>query len=80
MANHLDQLKGLLTQKIPFALIRPSDGEYSVIKGQTLTNCDKWTFQAGGQLQTDLTDAVQTDVSGLYVGIPCNTCNKCYFH
>ena len=76
MADHLDQLKGLMTQKIPFALIRPSDGEYSVIKGQTLTNCDKWTFQAGGQLQTDLTDAVQTDVSGLYVGIPCNTCNK----
>lgn len=76
MANHLDQLKGLLVQKIPFALIRPSDGEYSVIKGQTLTNCDKWTFQAGGTLQTDLLQAVQTDVSGLYVGIPCNTCNK----
>jgi hypothetical protein len=76
MANHLDQLKGLMIQKIPFALIRPSDGEYSVIKGQTLTNCDKWTFQAGGQLQTDLLQAVQTDVSGLYVGIPCNTCNK----
>ena len=76
MANHLDQLKGLMVQKIPFALIRPSDGEYSVIKGQTLTNCDKWTFQAGGQLQTDLLQAIQTDVSGLYVGIPCNTCNK----
>jgi lipopolysaccharide biosynthesis glycosyltransferase len=76
MADHLNQLKGLLTQKIPFALIRPSDGEYSVIKGQTLTNCDKWTFQAGGTLQTDLLQAVQTDVSGLYVGIPCNTCNK----
>ena len=76
MGEHLDQLKGLMVQKVPFALIRPSDGEYSVIKGQTLTNCDKWTFQAGGKLQADLTEAVQTDSSGLYIGIPCNTCNK----
>ena len=76
MADHLQQLKDLMNQTVPFALIRPSDGEYSVIKGKTLTNCDKWTFQAGGSLQTDLTKAVQTDVSGLYIGIPCNTCNK----
>ena len=76
MADHLQQLNGLMNQMVPFALIRPSDGEYSVIKGKTLTNCDKWTFQAGGSLQTDLIKAVQTDTPGLYIGIPCNTCNK----
>jgi lipopolysaccharide biosynthesis glycosyltransferase/predicted O-methyltransferase YrrM len=76
MVDHLKTFQGLLDEGRPFALIRPSDGEYSVIKNQTLTNCDKWTFKEGGQLSRDLLEAVQTDVSGLYIGIPCNTCNK----
>ena len=81
MADHLTQFLALLEKKTPLGLIRPSDGEYSILKGETLTNCDKWTFQAGGQLQKDLAAAVQTIDPGLYIGIPCNTCNKpwnCY--
>ena len=74
MAEHLKTFQALIDRQQPFALIRPSDGEHSVLKNRTLTNCDKWTFKEGGQLQKDLLAAVQTDVSGLYIGIPCNTC------
>ena len=81
MADHLDQILALIQNGTPFGLIRPSDGEYRIIRGETLTNCDKWTFTSGGTLQKQLLEAVQTQDAGLYIGIPCNTCNKpwnCY--
>jgi hypothetical protein len=44
--------------------------------GTTLTNCDNWTFSAGGRLQQQLIDAVKIVDPNLYIGIPCNSCNK----
>lgn len=78
MKDHLDEILKKLRSLTPFALIRPSDGEYSILKGETLTNCDKWTFQKGGILQEQLLKAIQTKHPSLYIGIPCNTCNKAW--
>ena len=75
MREHLEQILYKIQHKIPFGLIRPSDGEHHVLSNKTLTNCDKWTFKAGGILQKQLLDAIQTVDPNLYVGIPCNTCN-----
>lgn len=60
----------------PFALIRPCDGEYHILKNTTLTNIDNWTFQKGGKLQTDLHDAImEASNKNCYIGIPGGCCN-----
>jgi len=76
MREHLDFILNKIRSGVPFGLIRPSDGERSVMLGETLTNCDKWTYTKGGTLQADLLVAVQTVDPNLYIGIPCNTCCK----
>ena len=76
MSEHLDAILDKIKSQTPFGLIRPSDGEYTVLKDETLTNCDNWTFEKGGILRQQLIDAVKTNDKNLYIGIPCNTCNK----
>ena len=76
MRMHLDILLKKITDGLPFGIIRPSDGERAIMRGETLTNCDNWTFTSGSSLQKHLLAAVQTVDPNLYIGIPCNTCNK----
>ena len=76
MRDHLDWFLMRIKAGKPFGLIRPSDGERTVMLGQTLTNCDHWTFKEGGSLQKGLLDAVKIQNPNIYIGIPCNTCNK----
>ena len=78
MSQHLASILDKIRSGTPFGLIRPSDGERMVMLGQTLTNCDAWTFRSGGKLQKDLLEAVRTVDPNLYVGIPCNTCSKAW--
>lgn len=61
---------------IPFALIRPADGEYHVLQNSSLTNIDNWTFIQNGKLHNDLTSAIHlASNKNCYVGIPCGCCN-----
>ena len=76
MREHLDWFITKMKAGTPFGLIRPSDGERAVMLGNTLTNCDNWTFKQGGALQKDLLEAVKINSPNIFVGIPCNTCNK----
>lgn len=76
MREHLDWFMERISSRIPFALIRPSDGERMVMLGKTLTNCDRWTFQEGGSLQKLLLESVKIQDPNIFIGIPCNTCNK----
>lgn len=76
MAEHLDQIMRKIRSKRPFGLIRPSDGEYAILNNRTLTNCDAWTWKEGGGLRSKLAESIRTTDPNLYVGIPCNTCNK----
>jgi len=76
MRQHLDQIIHKIKTETHFGLIRPSDGEHSIMKNQTLTNCDNWTFKQGGKLRQQLLDSVKIENPNLYIGIPCNTCNK----
>jgi len=76
MAQHLDQILKKIESGTPFGLIRPSDGEYRILKNETFTNLDSWTFKDGGKLREQLAEAVKTVDPNLYIGIPCNTCNK----
>lgn len=76
MSDHLDSVLQKIRNGTKFGLIRPSDGEYSILKNKTLTNLDSWTFTEGGKLRDDLLEAIKTVDKNLYIGIPCNTCNK----
>ena len=75
MGEDLQMILTKITRGTPFGLIRPSDGERTVLLNKTLTNCDHWTFTEGGRLQKDLLEAIQTVDPNLYIGIPCDTCN-----
>lgn len=67
----------MIKNRKPFALIRPSDGEYYVLKNNTLTNTDKWTFYSGGKLSSDLNNAINVaSKTSCYIGIPCECCNR----
>jgi len=76
MRNHLELILKKIKTNTPFGLIRPSDGEYKILKNETLTNVDNWTFEQGGKLREQLLEAISTINPNLYIGIPCNTCNK----
>jgi hypothetical protein len=76
MAEHLEQILKKIETGTPFGLIRPSDGEYKILNNTTLTNLDNWTFKQGGKLRDQLVSAIKISDPNLYIGIPCNTCNK----
>ena len=76
MAEHLDKVIGKIRSKTPFGLIRPSDGEYAILMNRTLTNCDAWTWRANGSLRKQIAESIRTIDPNLYIGIPCNSCNK----
>lgn len=76
MSEHLDSILQKIKSETPFGIIRPSDGEYKILKDETLTNCDSWTFKKGGVLRQQLLDSISIEDPNLYIGIPCNTCNK----
>ena len=73
---HLEYFLQMIRDGKHFGIIRPSDGEYHVISNTTLTNVDNWTFTSGGALQKDLLEAVKLNRPNLYIGIPCNHCNR----
>jgi len=77
MSDHLSQILQKITAGTPFGLIRPSDGEHSILSNKPVKCCDKWTFipEMNRTLHTQLMNAIQTVDPNLYIGIPCNTCN-----
>lgn len=73
----LDIFKNKIINRIPFAIIRPSGGEYHILQNKTITNCDNWTFESGGKLYNDLKGAIELAVkTSCYIGIPSESDNK----
>jgi FkbM family methyltransferase len=77
--EHFSIFLNKLKNRDPFSVIRPADGEYQILIGNHLTNCDNWTF-SGGSLQQDLLNAVNTKMDNMYIGIPCKGCNKLIYN
>jgi hypothetical protein len=75
-ANDFQYFVNKIKNSVPFAVIRPADGEYNILQNRTLTNIDNWTFVSNGSLFTDLTEALHiASNKNCYVGIPCECCN-----
>lgn len=72
--EHLHYFLDKINRHEPFALIRPADGEYMILKGETFTNTDNWTH-INSSLTKDLNDAIKiASENNIYIGIPCKSC------
>ena len=76
--QHLDIFLNYIEQRTPFCLIRPSDGEYYVLIGNTFNNIDNWHFNGTGSLKDDLSNQlhIASKNPNTYIGIPCQDCNR----
>lgn len=74
--QHLEIFMNKINNNQPFGVIRPCDGELQILYNNTLTNVDNWTYTRNGLLREHLFKAIQTDLPNLYIGIPCEKCNK----
>jgi hypothetical protein len=71
--QHIYQLLKRIYAKESCCIIRPSDGEYMVLRGDNFHNIDNWHFNGVGTLKQDLHNAIQkaAKTPNTYVGIPC---------
>jgi hypothetical protein len=76
--QHLVEVLKKIHAHDPFCVIRPSDGEYMVLKGDTFNNIDNWHFNGTGSLKHDLSTAIHAAAKtpNTYIGIPCPCDNK----
>jgi hypothetical protein len=77
MIDHIHFFLRKIKTKQPFSLIRPSDGEYLILKNNEFTNTDNWTHKKG-TMDKELYEAVSksTKMKNIFIGIPCPDCNK----
>ena len=59
-----------------FGIIRPGDGEYAILTNTTIKTGDNWTFTQNSRLHTDIIKSMSKNNASLYIGIPCECCNK----
>lgn len=71
--QHIYTVLTWIHTKKSFCIIRPSDGEYMVLRGDTFNNIDNWHFNGTGSLKADLSHAIQKAATtpNTYIGIPC---------
>lgn len=71
--QHLVDVLKKIHARESFCVIRPSDGEYMVLRGDNFHNIDNWHFNGIGSLKEDLSNAIQkaAQTPNTYIGIPC---------
>ncbi len=73
----LSELNKRLLEKKPFSFSKYSDGEYAILKGFPITNCDNWTFSPVLHEKESelLLESFKYEHEDYYVGIGCPCCN-----
>lgn len=76
--NHFEIIQRKILASNPFALIRLSDGEYKVIRDETVAIIDGIVFNKGGRLSKDLGAAAKKAITdpNVIVGFLCSTCSQ----
>ena len=71
--QHLFEVLKKIHAREPLCIIRPSDGEYMVLRGDNFNNIDNWHFNGTGSLKSDLHHAIEkaAKTPNTYIGIPC---------
>ena len=78
MIKNLNIIFNKILNKEQFCIIRPSDGEYLVLKKQNFTNIDNWHHDSNSSISDDLFNAVHdaVKIQNIYIGIPCKACGE----
>lgn len=65
-----------LKNKEKFSFSKYADGEFEILKGNKITNCDNWTFdpEVHQKVQKELLSSYKFNEDGYYVGISCPCC------
>lgn len=65
-----------LKNKEKFSFSKYADGEYAILRNQTITNCDNWTFDSvnHSHVYDQLLESFTYKEDGYYVGISCPCC------
>ena len=65
-----------LKNKEKFSFSKYADGEYAILRNQTITNCDNWTFDSSkhSQVHNQLLESFNFKDDGYYIGISCPCC------
>lgn len=65
-----------LKNKEKFSFSKYADGEYAILRNQTITNCDNWTFDSvnHSHVYDQLLESFTFKEDGYYVGIICPCC------
>jgi hypothetical protein len=73
--DHLYFFIEKLEKNEPFAIIRPNDGEFMILRGQHFITQDGWKF-TGGKLTDDLRESIHraATLPNMFIGIPCPAC------
>ena len=73
--EHLHYFLDKIKRNEPFSLIRPADGEYMILKGDSFNTQDEWSYVKNSltnDLHESLTNAANN--KNIYIGIPCIEC------
>jgi len=59
-----------------FSFSKYADGEYAILRNQTITNCDNWTYTSDIDLKysDELLKSLKFNEPGYYIGISCPCC------
>ncbi|MAC34536.1 MAG: hypothetical protein CME38_13170 [Haliea sp.] len=73
----IDFLFKKLKEKNNFSFSKYADGELRILRNETFTNCDNWTFDKDkhSHVQKQLMESFVYEDDGYYVGINCPCCN-----
>ena len=65
-----------LRNKYKFSFSKYADGEYAILRGKTITNCDNWTFNSveHDYVRQQLFESFSFKDKDYYVGISCPCC------
>lgn len=65
-----------LSNNEKFSFSKYADGEFEILRGNKITNCDNWTFnpEIHKKVQKELLLSYKFDEDGYYVGISCPCC------
>lgn len=71
--DHLHMIFDKVYNNEPVSLIRPSDGEYMILRGEKFTGIDQWV--PNEQITSALHSSLCQVDSDIYVGLPCPGCS-----
>jgi len=73
--NHLEIIIEWIKNDKKFGIVRPGDGEFSILENRSITTQNNWTFNENSTLKDELLESLSKKLDNLYIGIPNEACS-----